>query len=138
MATYEIIIRQGKGKGKNEKNLAGGKDEKEDENEDNVAKESDQIREVLKYTAMQSARQLVVSKVGETTRNNILQQKVNALASIATTVMAFEVDPVYGAINLTIGIASQMIDTGINISRQSNRLGVLAERAGYINRSRND
>ena len=79
-----------------------------------------------------------MAKVGEVTRNNLLQQKVDIGIGVAQTVAAFIVDPVFGAINLGINLISQSIDYNLKVEKQANRLSVLAERAGYINRSRND
>lgn len=136
MATYEIIIKQG-GKDGGKGNLAGENDQNQ-QTSDNIANGNSQLKAVLKFTAVQSARQLVVSKVGETTRNSLLQQKINSVVGLAQTAAAFAVDPVFGAINLAINVASQAIDSQASESQQTSRLSVMAERAGYMNRSRND
>ena len=133
MATYEIIIKHEIDDDND--NLAGSK--KKDK-EDNTAKEKAEVKKALKYATIQSARQLVVSKVGVTTRNNLLQQRVDLAVSMAQHAVAFAIDPVFGAINLGISLISQTIDASIKLEKQSNRTGILAERAGYLNRSRND
>lgn len=136
MATYEIIIKQGEN-GEKMGSFAGENDQNQ-QTSDNIANGNSQLKAVLKYTAIQSARQLVVSKVGETTRNSLLQQKINSVVGLAQTAAAFAIDPVFGAINLAINVASQAIDYQANVSRQTSQLSVMAERAGYMNRSRND
>lgn len=137
MATYEIVIKQGES-GQNSDNLAGNSDEQQQQQSDNIAGTSNQLKGVLKYAITNSARTLVVSKVGETTRNNLLQRRIDTAFGLVQTAQAFAIDPVFGAINLTISVASQALDYQANASRQASRLSVMAERAGYINRSRND
>lgn len=134
MATYEIIIKSELDG--DDSNLAGSK--KKDSEEDNTAKASGEIKNALKYATIQSARQLVISKVGTVTRNNLLQQKIDLAMGMAQSAVAFAIDPVYGAINLGISLISQTIDANLKMEKQRNRTTVLAERAGYLNRSRND
>lgn len=134
MATYEIIIRQEQED--NDNNLAGKKPKEQEET--NTAKGSSTIKSALKYATIQSARQLVVSKVGAVARDNLLQRKIDLAVGIAEHAVAFAINPVFGAINLGISLISQSIDYSLKLEKQTNRTTVLAERAGYLNRSRND
>lgn len=131
MEQYEIVI-VNETKNKDTSNLAG----QGDKNEDNIAQVDAKVGKALQYAAIQSARQLVVSKVGEVTRNNMLQRRIDTAISLAEDVVAFAVNPVFGAINLGIKVASQAIDYSVNLEKQTTRNIINLERAGYINRSR--
>lgn len=130
---YEIIIRQGDG-AEDKSNLAGGS--KKTAEEKALAKTKNQMAGALKYAALQSTRELVVSRVGEFTRNNLLQQQIDAGINIAQTAMAFAVNPWLGAVTLATQVLSSVITYQTNVTKEAHRLGVTRERAGYMNRSR--
>ena len=133
---YELTIYVKGGKGnKEDENLAGDKDE-EKKKKDNEAEEGAQIIKAKAMFLMNTAKTLVVSKVGEYTRDSLLQRKINAAMDAAETAIAFAIDPVFGAVRMAISYGSQAIDYRANVSKQNSRLSVMGERAGYINRSR--
>lgn len=135
MATYEIIIKNQTTE-EDDNNLAGQEQNQEEKKDKNTAQPSSQIKNIMRYVALNSTRELVVSKVGELTRNNLLQRKIDAGIGIAQTAVAFAINPYLGAVTLATQVASQMIDYNVNVTKQSARLEVMGERAGYINRSR--
>lgn len=135
MAKYEIIIRtEGESKGGASKNIAGGGKEKHEPSLSDLI--DDQTKRIVNYATIYTAKNLVASKVGEQTRNNILQQKIDYGMEFLETAAAFIVNPVYGAVKLGLNIASKSIDYNLAVSKEKNRLSVDAERAGYVNRSR--
>lgn len=131
MEQYEIVIVNDTGGG-DKSNLAGqgGK------NEDNLATQNTKLANIMKYTAMQSARQLVVSKVGQFTRDNLLQRRIDTAVGLAENVVAFAINPVFGAINLAIRITSQALDYSIRKQKEYTSSQIMWERAGWLNRSR--
>lgn len=133
MEQYEIVIVNDTGGDGNKSNLAG---QGKSKNEDNLSTQNEQIGKVVKYAAIQSARQLIVSKVGATTRNNMLQRRIDVAMGIAQDAAAFAINPVFGAINLGIRAASQAIDYNLRLEKQYNANRINLERAGYLNRSR--
>lgn len=132
MEQYEIVIVNDTGDD-GTSNLAG---QGKDKNEDNIATPGQQVAKVLKYAALQSVRTLIVSKVGEVTRDNMLQRRIDLGISVAEDAIAFAIHPVFGAINLGVKIASQAIDYQNNLTKQTRRNTINLERAGYLNRSR--
>ena len=133
MAQYELIIKSEESEGKGEPtNMAGMG---EDPNE-NISKPTTSMAKITGLIAMNLAKELVVSKVGEVTRDSLLQRKIDTATGLVTTVGAFAVDPGLGLATAGIGIASQLIDYSVNMEKEMNRLAINRERAGYINRSR--
>lgn len=134
MASYEIIIRNETEEEKNEatENLAG-----QDKDKDKAtSKTTTTLKRALKYVALSSTRELVVSKIGAVTRNNLLQRKIDIATSMAQTAYAFAVNPVIGAVTLATSIISQTIDYNLALEKQRNVAQVMWQRAGWINRSR--
>lgn len=134
MATYEIIIKNqgGSGEEQDDSNIAG----QGSGNKKPTAKGSKTISNALKYVSLTTVKELVISKVGAVTRNNLLQRKIDTGINIALTIGAFAVNPAFGAINLVTSVGSQLIDYGINMEKEQHRNSVLWQRAGYLNRSR--
>ncbi len=142
MERYEIVITE-KGK-KTESNVAGqegsttttnvaGQDEKETKD----AKMSKwAIAGVVGKTILNEAQTLIVPRIGEYTRDSLLQQKVDSAISIGDTAAAFAVNPVMGMINLTNKIAGSALDYAIRYQKEQERLTVQTQRASYVNRSR--
>lgn len=133
MAQYELIIKNETTNGTDEPtNMAGmGEEESKD-----ISKATPSMAKVTGLIATTLTNSLVLSKVGEFTRDSLTQQKINAATSIGTTVAAFAVNPALGVITLATSMTSQAIDYGINVEKEFNRMSIVGERAGYINRSR--
>ena len=134
MATYEIIIRN-EGEGEDttiKKNIAGQSQSKQKAS----AKESSQLKNALRYVALNTTRELVVSKIGAATRNNLLQRKIDTAIQLGQTALAFAVNPALGAVTVATSIISQAIDYNLAVEKQTNRTRRDWERAGWINRSR--
>ena len=142
MERYEIIITE-KGK-KTESNVAGqegstkttnvaGQDEKKIEDVKNA---SGALVSVIAKTMLNEAQTLIVPRIGEFTRDSLLQQKVDSAISIGDTAAAFAVNPVMGMINLTNKIAGSALDYAIRYQKEQERLTVQMQRASYVNRSR--
>ena len=136
MASYEIIIRNEVEEDKNEatENLAG-QDSASIEDKA-IAKAKSTTKRALRYVAINSTRELVISKVGAVTRNNLLQRKIDTVMSIAQTAIAFSVNPVLGAVTLATSAISRVIDLNLALEKQRNVSEVMWQRAGWINRSR--
>ena len=134
MATYEIIIRN-EGEGEDttiKQNIAGQSQSKQKAS----AKESPQLKNALRYVALNTTRELVVSKIGAVTRNNLLQRKIDTAIQLGQTALAFAVNPALGAVTVATSIISQAIDYNLAVEKQANRTRRDWERAGWINRSR--
>jgi len=131
---YELIVKVSKTEGdKSDENLAGdGKDTKKK----NQASENGKINKALTAVALNAARSLVVSKVGEFTRDNVLQRKIDAVMDMADTAIMFAINPVLGAANLAVKVVAAGIQWNTAVSQQESRGSVMLQRAGYINRSR--
>lgn len=134
MATYEIIIRNGTKNDKVNKNLANSGEEKEKDRKEATASKS--LKAAMKYVATNSVRELVVSKVGATARDSLLQRKINVAMSMGQTALAFMVNPVVGAVVTATSMMSQAIDYNLKLEKQSNRAQRDWQRAGWMNRSR--
>lgn len=136
MASYEIIIRNEVEEDKNEatENLAG-QDSTSIEDKA-IAKAKSTTKRALRYIAINSTRELVISKVGAVTRNNLLQRKIDTVMSMAQTAIAFSVNPVLGAVTLATSAISRVIDLNLSLEKQRNVSEVMWQRAGWINRSR--
>lgn len=87
------------------------------------------------YIAKQ-AFQMASSRVGQITRDSLLQERVNAIVKIGAYATAIAVNPVLGFLALGVDVANSSIDYAIKSSQEQSRLGILNERAGNINRSR--
>lgn len=136
MASYEIVIRNetsGEGEGV-AKNLAG--QTKETKEEKSLSKINNQAKAALSYVATNTVRELVVSKVGEVTRNNLLQRKIDTAMRLGQTVLAFTINPILGVATTATSLISQTIDYNLSLEKQRNRTQINWERAGWINRSR--
>lgn len=133
MAQYELIIKNETTNGTDEPTNMAGMGEQESKD---ISKPTPSMAKVTGLIASNLAKDLIISKVGEVTRDSLLQRQINAVGGLVTTGMAFAVDPVLGIATASIGIASNLIDYSINMNKEINRLGINRERAGYINRSR--
>ena len=134
MATYEIIIRN-EGEGENtaiQQNIAGQSQSKQKAE----AKSSPQLKNAIRYVALNTTRELIVSKIGAATRNNLLQRKIDTAIQLGQTALAFAVNPVLGGVTVATSIISQAIDYNLALEKQNNRTRRDWERAGWINRSR--
>lgn len=134
MASYEIIIRNEVEEDKNEatENLAGQKKSKDK----STAKSDKTLKNALRYVALNSTRELVVSKIGSVARNNLLQRKIDVAISMAQTAIAFAINPALGAVTMATSLISQTIDYNLALEKQRNVSEVMWQRAGWINRSR--
>lgn len=133
MAQYEIIIRKETKQKGADKNLANS-GKKDDGKEEPTA--SKPLKAAMAYIETNSVRELVVSKVGATTRDSLLQRKINAAISMGQTALAFMVNPALGAVVTATSLISQVIDYNLKLEKQSNRAQRDWQRAGWINRSR--
>lgn len=131
MEQYEIVIVNETDD--NKSNLAG---QGKNKNEDNVATPTKELGKLAKYATLQGVRTLVVSRVGELSRDNMLQRRIDFGISIAQDAMAFMIHPAIGAINLAIKAVSTAIDFAVKQQKQTVVNTINLERAGYLNRSR--
>lgn len=144
MERYEIIIQDRRSKKptnvageddrRNKTNVSG---EDEEDKEKNDQKESNKATlKLITKTAISEARSLIVSRVGELTRDSLLQQKIDDTLNIVDTAMAFAIHPAYGLVNMATKQASRMIQYTIENQKEYQRLTISLQRASYINRSR--
>lgn len=142
MERYEIIITE-KGK-KTESNVAGqegsttttnvaGQDEKETKD----AKTSKwAIAGMVGKAILNEAQTLIVPRIGEYTRDSLLQQQIDSAIGVASTAAAFAIHPIVGLVDLTNKTVSSALDFSIRQQKEQERLTVQMQRASYVNRSR--
>lgn len=135
MATYEIIIKD-ETKGNVSNTNISNEDNATKTKETNESQESSINAKAIGQVALNTAKTLVISKVGDFTRDNLLQQKINFGISSVMTINSFLINPVYGSINLATQMASSLLDYSIDLQKETNLLRIQSARAGYINRSR--
>lgn len=135
MATYEIIIKD-ETKGQNRFVNISSDEESAKNKETNESKESSVTAKAVSQVLLNTAKTLVISKIGDYTRDNLLQQKINMGMSSIMTINSFLISPIYGTINLATQMTSNFMDYAINLQKEANMLRIQSARAGYINRSR--
>lgn len=135
MATYEIIIKD-ETKGQNRFVNISSDEESAKNKETNESKESSVTAKAVSQVLLNTAKTLVISKIGDYTRDNLLQQKINMGMSSIMTINSFLISPIYGTINLATQMTSNFMDYAINLQKEANMLRIQSAKAGYINRSR--
>lgn len=143
MERYEIIIR-GNASTKKKTNVSGEDEKEKDTNvADDEEKEEKEKKKSAKATArlitktaLNEAKGLIVPRIGDMTRNSLLQERIDDTISIIDTTISFAINPVYGMLNFSTKMASKMIQYTIQNEKEQNRLNVALRRASYINRSR--
>lgn len=135
MAQYELIIKNETSTGSDgeEPTNMAGMGEKPNKS---ISKPTMSMAKVVNLIGTSLTSSLVLSKVGEFSRDSLLQQQINTATSLAITGSAFAVNPALGTITLATSMISQSIDYDINARKELNRTLITGERAGYINRSR--
>lgn len=135
MATYEIIIKD-ETKGQNRFVNISSDEESAKNKETNESKESSVTAKAVSQVLLNTAKTLVISKIGDYTRDNLLQQKINMGMSSIMTINSFLISPIYGTINLATQMTSNFMDYAINLQKEANMIRIQSAKAGYINRSR--
>ncbi|MDD3862265.1 MAG: hypothetical protein PHV79_00200 [Clostridia bacterium] len=82
------------------------------------------------------AFQMASARVGQYTRNSVLQDRVSSALRVGAYVGAIAVNPVLGAAAYGIDLVSSSIDYNFKSRQEGSTLAIKNERAGNINRSR--
>lgn len=142
MERYEIIVQD---KRKKQKTNVAGEDEKkksnvagEEEDKEEAKEKQERIAtgKIIAKTVVNAVKQQIVPRIGELTRDSLLQRKIDDTMSLIDTGISFAIHPVYGLMNYMTKTASHLATYTIQLEKEHNRLAVSLQRAGYVNRSR--
>ena len=114
----------------------GGKVDTKSPDKNKKGSTKDPLALTMAIYAGKQAFNLATSKIGEVTRDSNLQGRVNAGLKIFGYGAALVANPAMASVMIAFDVANSAISYSVNKSKESNRLGIMRERAGYANRSR--
>lgn len=133
MAQYEILIKT-EISDEDNKNIAS--DNKKTKEKDSISKTQTSVEHAIDYMITTTAKSIVTSVVPELVRDTRVSDRINFAMNMVQTAQAFAINPVFGAAQLTMQIAGDILGYALNQRRENLRGEVMWQRAGYINRSR--